>query len=124
VAYEIEINKQPDYLFVNFINQANLEVRDNLTNDLIKVCKESEIFNVIIDTTEMNHPMAPIDFFAFADAFCGALPEHRFKMAIVTRRLETFTVLTRIVMNCKGITNTLVNNKEQAIQWLLKDNDV
>jgi hypothetical protein len=123
VTYKIEINKHPAYIFVNYIKQADLDARNNLTNDLIAICKESEIFNIIIDTTEMNHPMAPIDFFAFADAFCGARPQHRLKVAIVTRRLETFTVLTTIVMNCNGIANTLLNSKEQAIEWLLKEND-
>ncbi len=123
MTYEIEINKQPDYIFVNYINQANLAARKTLTHDLIVSCKDSEIFNIIFDTTEMNHPMSPIDFFAFADAFCGARPQHRIKVAIVTRKLETFTVLTRIVMNCNGIANTLLNSKEQAIRWLLKDNN-
>ncbi|WP_455222470.1 hypothetical protein [Kaarinaea lacus] len=121
MSYEIEVMQQPNYIYVTYTKQADLDARGNLTNDLIKVCKESQVFNVIIDTTEMNHSMAPIDFFAFADAFCSTVSERKIKVVIVTRKAKTFTVLTKIVMNSTGITSELFDNKEQAIEWLTKD---
>ncbi|WP_455207248.1 hypothetical protein [Kaarinaea lacus] len=121
MPYKIELNQQPDYAYVTYNSQANLDARKNLTNDLIKLCKNSQIFNIIIDTTEMNHPMAPIDFFAFADAFCSTVSERKIKVVIVTRKAKTFTVLTKIVMNSTGITSELFDNKERAVEWLTKD---
>jgi len=121
MTYTIEVSRQPDYLYVTYTKQANLDVRKNLTNELIKACKESQIFNVIIDTTEMNHLMAPIDFFAFADAFCSTVSERKIKVVIVTRKAKTYTILTKIVMNSTGITSELFDNKEQAIGWLMDE---
>ncbi len=121
MAYRIELKQHPEYIYVTYTNQADLDARKNLTNDLIRVCKESQIFNVIIDTTEMNHAMAPIDFFAFADAFCSTVSDRKIKVVIVTRKAKTFTVLTKIVMNSTGITSEMFDNKEQAIEWLMTD---
>ena len=121
MAYKIEVSQQPDYIFVTYIKPADLNARQNLTNDLINTCKESQIFNVIIDTTEMNHAMAPLDFFAFADAFCSTVSKRKIKVVIVTRKAKTFTVLTKIVMNSTGITSELFDNKEQAVEWLVED---
>jgi len=123
MTYEIEIARQPDFIYVTYTKQADLDARQNLTNDLIKACKESQIFNVVIDTTEMNHAMAPVDFFAFADAFCSTVSERKIKVVIVTRKAKTFTVLTKIVMNSTGITSELFDNKEQAVEWLIKDGE-
>lgn len=123
MTYKIEIARQPDFIYVTYTKQADLDARQNLTNDLIKACKESQIFNVIIDTTEMNHAMAPVDFFAFADAFCSTVSERKIKVVIVTRKAKTFTVLTKIVMNSTGITSELFDNKEQAVEWLIKDGE-
>ena len=121
MPYKIELYQQPDYAYVTYYKQANLDARKNLTNDLINVCKNSQIFNIIIDTTEMNHPMAPMDFFAFADAFCTTVSERKIKVVIVSRKAKTFTVLTKIVMNSTGIISELFDNKEQAVEWLTKD---
>ena len=123
MTYKIELNKQPDYIYVTYTKQANLDARKNLTNELIKVCKESEVFNVVIDTTEMNSAMAPIDFFAFADAFCSTVSERKIKVVIVTQKAEKFTVLTKIVMNSTGITNAMFANKGHAVDWLFNDGD-
>ena len=123
MTYKIEIARQPDFIYVTYTKQADLDARQNLTNDLIKACKESQIFNVVIDTTEMNHAMAPVDFFAFADAFCSTVSERKIKVVIVTRKAKTFTVLTKIVMNSTGITSELFDNKEQAVEWLIKDGE-
>ena len=121
MTYKIEVNKTPDYIYVNYTKQADIDVRKNLTNELIKVCKETETFNVVIDTTEMNSPMAPIDFFAFADAFCSTVSDRKIKVVIVTRKLEKFTVLTKIVMNSTGITNAMFTNKGHAVDWLFNE---
>ena len=121
MTYKIEVSQQPDYIFVTYIKSADLNARQNLTNDLINTCKESQIFNVIIDTTEMDHAMAPLDFFAFADAFCTTVSERKIKVVIVTRKAKTFTILTKIVMNSTGITSELFDNKEQAVEWLVED---
>jgi hypothetical protein len=123
MSYKIEVSQQPDYILVTYTEQADLNARENLTNDLIDTCKESQIFNVIIDTTEMNHAMAPVDFFAFADAFCSSVSERKIKVVIVTRKAKTFTVLTKIVMNSTGISSELFNNKERAIEWLIEDKE-
>ena len=123
MTYKIELYRQPDYVYVNYTMQANLDARKNLTNELIKVCKESEIFNVVIDTTEMNSPMAPIDFFAFADAFCSTVSGRKIKVVIVTRKAETFSVLTKIVMNSTGIANSMFANKGHAVDWLFNGSD-
>jgi hypothetical protein len=69
----------------------------------------------------MNHAMAPIDFFAFADAFCSTVSERRIRVVIVTRKAKTFTVLTKIVMNSTGISSELFDNKDRAIEWILKE---
>lgn len=121
MTYKIEINQNPDYICVNYTKQANVDARKNLTSELIQVCKESEIFNIVIDTTHMNHAMAPIDFFTFADAFCSTVSERRIRVVIVTRKAKTFTVLTKIVMNSTGISSELFDNKDRAIEWILKE---
>lgn len=123
MSYKIELNRQPDYVYVSYIQPADLDTRRNLTNDLIAVCKESQVFKVIVDTTTMNHAMAPIDFFAFADAFCTTVSGRKIKVVIVTRKAKTFTVLTKIVMNSTGISSELVNNMEQAVEWLGKGDE-
>ena len=123
MTYKIELNKQPDYVYVSYLSQGNLDERKNLTTELIEVCKKSEIFNIVIDTTEMDHQMVPVDFFAFADAFCSAVTERKIKVVIVTRKAETFTVLTKIVMNSTGITNAMFADKEHAVDWLFSSND-
>ena len=123
MTYTIEINKKPDYIYVAYLKQANLGARKSLTNDLIQTCKESEIFNIIIDTTHMDHAMSPIDFFAFADAFCSTVSDRKIKVVIVTRRLEKFTVLTKIVMNSSGIVNALFDTKEHAVNWLFDEDN-
>jgi len=121
VTYKIELNKQPDYVYVTYLKQGNLDARKNLTNELIEVCKKSEIFNIVIDTTEMDHQMAPVDFFAFADAFCSTVSERKIKVVIVTKKAESFTVLTKIVMNSTGITNAMFANKGHAVDWLFNE---
>ena len=121
MTYTIELNNRPDYIYVTYTAQANLDARKNLTNDLIQTCKESEVFNIVIDTTNMNHAMSPIDFFAFADAFCSTVSDRKIKVVIVTRKLEKFTVLTKIVMNSSGILNALFADKEHAVEWLFDD---
>ncbi|WP_455218869.1 hypothetical protein [Kaarinaea lacus] len=121
MTYKIELNNRPDYIYVTYSAQANLDARKSLTNDLIQTCKESEIFIIVIDTTNMNHAMSPIDFFAFADAFCSTVSDRKIKVVIVTRKLEKFTVLTRIVMNSTGITNAMFGEKGHAVDWLFKE---
>ena len=121
VTYTIELNNQPDYIYVSFTSKASTDTRKNLTNELIRICKESEIFNIVIDTTEMDHQMAPMDFFAFADAFCSTVSDRKIKVVIVTRKAEKFTVLTKIVMNSTGISNAMFADKGHAVDWLFKD---
>ncbi|MEJ2179892.1 MAG: hypothetical protein P8Y28_05490 [Gammaproteobacteria bacterium] len=121
MTYKIELYNQPDYIYVAYTKQANLDARKSLTNDLIQVCKDSEIFDIIIDTTNMNHAMSPIDFFAFADAFCSSVSDRNIKVVIVSKKLEKFTVLTKIVMNSSGIVNALFDSKKHAVEWLFGD---
>ena len=121
VTYTIELNNQPDYIYVTYTSKASTDTRKNLTNELIRVCKESEIFNIVIDTTEMDHQMAPVDFFVFVDAFCSTVSERKIKVVIVTQKAEKFTVLTKIVMNSTGITNAMFANKGHAVDWLFND---
>lgn len=123
MTYKIELNNRPDYIYVTYTKQANLDVRKSLTNDLIQTCKESEIFNIVIDTTNMNHAMSPIDFFAFADAFCSTVTDRKIKVVIVTKKMEKFTVLTKIVMNSTGITNAMFANKGHAVDWLFNEGE-
>jgi len=123
MTYKIEINRQPDYFYVSYNSRANRGTRTNLTNELIQVCKESEIFNIVIDTTQMNHAMSPVDFFAFADAFCSTVSDRKITVVIVTKRLEKYTVLTKIVMHSRGIMKPLLDSKNHAVEWLLSDSN-
>jgi|GEM_PF-4514941 len=123
MTYKIEINRQPDYFYVSYNSRANRGTRTNLTNELIQVCKESEIFNIVIDTTQMNHAMSPVDFFAFADAFCSTVSDRKITVVIVTKRLEKYTVLTKIVMHSSGIMKPLLDSKNHAVEWLLSDSN-
>ena len=123
MTYKIEINRQPDYFYVSYNSRANRGTRTNLTNELIQVCKESEIFNIVIDTTHMIHAMSPVDFFAFADAFCSTVSDRKITVVIVTKRLEKYTVLTRIVMHSSGMVSKLLDSKTQAVEWLFSDSN-
>ena len=71
----------------------------------------------------MNHAMSPIDFFAFADAFCSTVSDRKIKVVIVTQKMEKFTVLTKIVMNSSGIVNALFDSKEHAVEWLFNEGE-
>ena len=123
MTYKIEINRQPDYFYVSYTSRANRGTQTNLTNELIQVCKESEIFNIVIDTTHMNHSMSPVDFFAFADAFCSTVSDRKITVVIVTKRLEKYVVLTKIVMHSSGIVKTLLGSKNHAVEWLFSDSN-